>query len=159
LIPDGPVPLDENQPADWRLVRLEPNHIVLDQVFQEVREDLAVERHPASAEGQETCAALQIDPERFTVCWNAKCPVEIGNRKEFHLLQALHTSEGRYVGFADLAEQLGGESFDDIKPVMSRLRKLLKDAGYEDLAACIKTQKGHYGLFLPRNPKVNGAQS
>lgn len=144
--------------SDIRLDRIDVNSLI--RIAVSGRTDLAAEQPPAPADGEITVAAgLQVDPDRFTVRWKGKNPVEIGNRKEFRLLQALHRSEGKYIGFADLAEQLGGDSLDDVKPVMSRLRKILKEAGYEDLAECIKTQKGHYGLILPRNPKVNGAQS
>ncbi len=35
LIPDGPVPLNEHEPIEWRLVRLEPNHSVLDVIARD----------------------------------------------------------------------------------------------------------------------------
>ncbi|MEX2168090.1 MAG: hypothetical protein WD851_02165 [Pirellulales bacterium] len=37
LIPDGPVKIAEGEPANWRLVRLEPNHAILDKVIEEIR--------------------------------------------------------------------------------------------------------------------------
>lgn len=113
---------------------------------------------PEAEVGDPTCA-LEIDVERFSIRWNGNGLIEIGNRKEFRFFQELYSSEGKYIPFAELAERLGGDSFDDVKPIKSRLAKILKDAGHNDLAACIKTQKGHYGLILPRNQKVNGAQS
>ena len=111
------------------------------------------------ASGEATGDGLQIDEERFAIHWNGVGPIEIGNRKEFRLFQELCNSIDKYVTFADLAERLGGDTFDDVKPVKSRLVSILKKAGCEELASCIKTQKGHYGLFLPRNQKVNVAQS
>jgi hypothetical protein len=54
----------------------------------------------------------------------------------------------KYLPVTDLAQKLGGDELDAIAHVKSRLSKLLKDGGYSDLADRIKTQKGHYGLFL-----------
>lgn len=141
-----------------RLNEIDPNSMI--RIAISGRKDVLakVEQSPHEGDGEFACM-LEIDHERFAIKWNGNGFTEIGNRKEFRLIHALYSSVGKYVGFADLAEQLGGDSFDDVKPVMSRLRKLLRDAGHNDLAACIKTQKGHYGLILPRNQKVNGAQS
>ena len=141
-----------------RMDEIAPNSMI--RIAVAGRVDLAVIIAPESPNGQEpTTGGLQIDTERFAVHWKGIGPIEIGNRKEFRLFQELHSSLNKYVSFTDLALRLGGDSFDDVKPVKSRLVGILKEAGCEALAACIKTQKGHYGLFLPRNQKVNGAQS
>jgi len=74
--------------------------------------------------------------------------VEIGNRKEFHLLAILAASRNQYVSHADLAQRLGGDELDSVTHVKSRLTKLLRAVGLAELADRIKSQKGHYGLFI-----------
>jgi hypothetical protein len=92
--------------------------------------------------------ALVIDGARFQITWLGRGPHDVGNRKEFHLLSELWSSRDKYVPHADLAERLGGDDNDKITHVKSRLVKRLKECGLEDLAALIKTQKGHYGLII-----------
>lgn len=91
---------------------------------------------------------LAVDEGTFSIVWRGRDPIEIGNTKEFRLMQVLALEPNKYHPHADLAEKLGGDQLDDLAPTKSRLVKLLKDRGYEDLAGLIKTQKGHYGLFL-----------
>ncbi len=93
-------------------------------------------------------SSLTVDDATFSIRWGTLPPLEIGNKKEFHLLKSLASSPGRYLPFADLAQQLGGDVMDEITHVKSRLIKILKEKGYGALADRIKTQKGHYGLFL-----------
>lgn len=90
----------------------------------------------------------ELNKSAFSLRWKGRKPLEIGNRKEFHLLDALLTGANRYLAHTDLAQKLGGDELDQIGHVKSRLTKLLKDNGYADLAKGIRTQKGHYGLFL-----------
>ncbi len=54
----------------------------------------------------------------------------------------------KYHLFADLAQRLGGDELDNITHIKSRLVALLRENGLNDLAACIKTQKSHYEIFL-----------
>ena len=91
---------------------------------------------------------LVVDEASFSIRWDNLVPLEIGNKKEFRLLQSLASSPNRYLTFANLAQQLGGDELDEITHVKSRLVKMLKEKGYSSLAERIKTQKGHYGLFL-----------
>jgi hypothetical protein len=91
---------------------------------------------------------LVIDETTFSVSWQSGAPLKLGNRKEFRLLHELAKSVGRYVAFSELAERLGGDSMDKLTHVKSRLAKILRENGYEDLATKIKTEKEHYGLFL-----------
>ena len=98
--------------------------------------------HVASVNG------LVLDESLFSITWDGQSPLEIGNRKEFHLLHELAKSAGRYVAFSDLAERLGGDAMDKVTHVKSRLVKILRENGYDDLAKRIKTQKENYGLFL-----------
>jgi 7-cyano-7-deazaguanine synthase in queuosine biosynthesis len=91
---------------------------------------------------------LVIDESTFSVRWQGREPAEIGNKKEFRLLQELAKSAGRYIGFADLAERMGGDPMDKVTHIKSRLVKILQHKGYNDLAERIRTQKEHYGLFL-----------
>lgn len=112
---------------------------------------LPVESPPDDAESEVDAAGnsnIRIDEGTFSVSWNGHGPIEIGNKKEFRLLQELVKNAGRYVAFSELAEQLGGDAMDEITHVKSRLVKLLRDNGFDQLAASIKTQKGHYGLIL-----------
>jgi len=95
-----------------------------------------------------TADGLVLDETAFSISWDGHDPLEIGNRKEFRLLHELAKSAGRYVAFSDLAERLGGDALDKVTHIKSRLVKLLRDNGYDELAAKIKTQKEHYGLFL-----------
>jgi hypothetical protein len=92
---------------------------------------------------------LVIDESTFSVCWRERAPIEIGNRKEFRLFQELDGSRGRYIDFSSLAERLNGDEMSNISHIKSRLVKLLRDRQLHELAACIKTSPGHYGLFLP----------
>jgi len=111
---------------------------------------LPEEPAPKAEEAAATAGAdgLVIDELTFSVRWQGRDPVEIGNKKEFRLLQELAKSVGQYIGFADLAERLGGNAMDKVTHIKSRLVKILQDNGYKDLAERIRTQKEHYGLFL-----------
>jgi len=91
---------------------------------------------------------LVVDESTFKITWQGRGPLEIGNRKEFHLLAQLLTSRGKFIPHTDLAERLGGDQLDKVTHVKSRLVKLLKEGGFEDLADLIKSQKGYYGLFI-----------
>jgi 7-cyano-7-deazaguanine synthase in queuosine biosynthesis len=91
---------------------------------------------------------LVIDESTFKVTWRDRGPLEIGNRKEFHLLAILASARDQYISHTDLAQRLGGDELDKVTHVKSRLVKFLKENGLEDLANRIKSQKGHYGLFI-----------
>jgi hypothetical protein len=93
---------------------------------------------------------LTIDKSTFKITWQGLGPLEFGNRKEFHLLTLLADSRDQYISHTDLAQRLGGDELDKVTHVKSRLVKLLKENGLEDLANRIKSQKGHYGLFISR---------
>ncbi len=90
---------------------------------------------------------FDVDRERFSVRWGNKT-CQLGNTKQFLMMEALATNCARFLSFSDLAEQMGGDDQDDIRPIRSRLRSALRDAGMTDLDKCIKTECGHYGLFL-----------
>jgi len=70
---------------------------------------------------------LLIDELTFSVSWRGRESIELGNKKEFRLLEELAKSPGNYIAFADLAERLGGDAMDDITHIKSRLVKLLKN--------------------------------
>ena len=91
---------------------------------------------------------LVVDPDGFSVQWNGKGPFEIGNKKEFWLLNALSKSPKKYIAFSDLSEQIGNDEQDKVTHIKSRLVTLLRKHGLADLASLIKTQKEHYGLFI-----------
>lgn len=91
---------------------------------------------------------LVIDEAAFKIIWQGRGPLELGNRKEFHLLAQLWMSCGQYIPHTDIAQRLGGDELDKVTHVKSRLVKLLKEHGFDDLANLIRSQKGHYGLFL-----------
>ena len=91
---------------------------------------------------------LVIDESAFQISWQGNGPHPVGNKKEFHLLSQLWIARGRFVSHTDLAERLGGDDNDKVTHIKSRLVKFLKDRGLTDLAGMIKTQKGHYGLFI-----------
>ena len=92
---------------------------------------------------------LVVDESKFTVRWKKNASVFLGNTKEFRLLQSLWQSEGQYIEVNDLASRLGGDEFAKIAPVKSRLVGKLRNNGLSELAGFIRTQTGHYGLFLP----------
>lgn len=110
-------------------------------------EPVLTEPHERPAETAAT-DGLVIDEATFSVSWQGREAVPIGNKKEFRLLQELAQAAGQYVAFTELAERLGGDAMDEVTHIKSRLVKLLRDNGLSDLASRIKTQKGHYGLFL-----------
>jgi hypothetical protein len=91
---------------------------------------------------------LVIDEATFKITWEGRGPLYVGNRKELHLLAQLWSSRNQYISHTDLAQRLGGDELDKVTHVKSRLVKLLKERGLEDLADRIKSQKGHYGLFI-----------
>ncbi len=91
---------------------------------------------------------LVVDETTFSVTWDGRESLKLGNTRQFRLLQELANSADQYVTFAELAERLGGDAMDSITPTKSRLVAALKQGGYEDLATRIKTQTGHYGLFI-----------
>lgn len=91
---------------------------------------------------------LVIDETAFQITWQGNGPHLVGNKKEFHLLSQLWTARGRFVSHTDLAERLGGDDNDKVTHIKSRLVKYLKERGLTDLAGMIKTEKGHYGLFI-----------
>lgn len=72
----------------------------------------------------------------------------MGNTRQFRLIEALDKSRKVFLAFATLADRMGGDALDDIRTVKCRLVKELRDADMAELTACIKTQDGHYGLFL-----------
>jgi hypothetical protein len=91
---------------------------------------------------------LVVDENTFSVKWKDR-RAEMGNRKEFRLLLELAKSEGRFVTYRDLADRLGGGQLDDIRHVKSRLVKQLRQHKLDELANRVRTEPGHYGLFLP----------
>jgi 7-cyano-7-deazaguanine synthase in queuosine biosynthesis len=91
---------------------------------------------------------LVVDQATFKITWQGRGPLEIGNRKEFHLLSFLASSRDQYISHTDLAQRLGKDQLDTVTHIKSRLVKFLKKNGFEDLARRIKSQKGHYGLFI-----------
>lgn len=95
-----------------------------------------------------TDGELQVDEAAFAISWMGLGPIHLGNRKEFHLLSLLSTARNKYLSHADLAQRLGGDELDAVTHVKSRLVKLLKEKGLDALAAKIKAQRGHYGLFF-----------
>jgi 7-cyano-7-deazaguanine synthase in queuosine biosynthesis len=101
---------------------------------------------PTGANGQNE--PLVIDETTFKITWQGREPLEIGNRKEFHLLTLLASSRNQYISQTDLAQGLGGDELDKVTHIKSRLVKFLKNNGLEDLASRIKSQRGHYGLFI-----------
>jgi DNA-binding response OmpR family regulator len=104
-------------------------------------------RHIPGTPTDEHNGSLAIDEANFTITWQ-KRSLPIGNRKEFHFLAQLWHSREKFVTHADLAERLGGDQLDKVTHIKSRLVKLLKDNGFDDLAGRIKSQRGHYGLFI-----------
>ena len=127
--------------SQLRLGDLPPN-CLLSMAFSSGRE---FPGEPATVAGID---GLVVDESTFSVTWQGRPPVEIGNKKEFRLLQELAKSPGRYVAHADLAKLLGGDAMDNITHIKSRLVKLIDANGHSDLAECIRTETGHYGLFL-----------
>ena len=90
---------------------------------------------------------FQGDRSTFSVRWKGlEC--HLGNTRQFALLEVLAKSTGKYLTFQELAELMGGDQLDDVRHVKYLLAKALREAGMADLAACIKTQRGHYGLFF-----------
>jgi hypothetical protein len=88
-----------------------------------------------------------LEESTFTVHYLGR-HCDLGNTRQFALLRQLVLSRGKYVDFTALAERMGGDDGDDIRPVKCRLVKALGDAGMSDLAEGISTQDGHYGLFV-----------
>ena len=111
--------------------------------------EIVIEQNPSNR-AKPSCPSrpLVIDEPTFSISWQKGEPLTLGNRKEFHLLAALWASCNQYVPHTELAQQLGGDAFDKLTHIKSRLVKLLRHAGLENLANLIKTQKGHYGLFI-----------
>jgi hypothetical protein len=104
-------------------------------------------RHIPGTPTDEHNGSLVIDETTFTITWRNRS-LPIGNKKEFHFLSELLKSRDSFVAHTDLAERLGGDELDKITHIKSRLVKLLKKNGFDDLAGRIKSQKGHYGLFI-----------
>lgn len=91
---------------------------------------------------------LIVDQERFEITWNGNGPHHLGNTKAFHLLHQLWLARGKYVEHGTLAERIGGDENDTVTHVKSRLVKVLKDLGLQELAGLIRKQTGYYGLFI-----------
>ena len=93
---------------------------------------------------------LLVDNSDFSVTFGERPALVIGNNKMFHLLLHLSNGEGRFIPFLELTELLGGDALDEstLKPVKCRLCTILRLNGYSSLARRVKSQRGHYGLFL-----------
>ncbi len=65
---------------------------------------------------------------------------------------ALVNCRDRFMTHADLLEQMGGDALDiaGLKVTKRRLIEKLTEKKATDLAECIQSQRGHYGLIFPR---------
>ena len=93
---------------------------------------------------------IQLNEATFSVRIGERTPCFLGNSKPYRLLDALARSPNRFIQFLDLATAIGGDAndFDALPVTKCRLAKRLRQEGYDDLAKSIRTQPGHYGLFL-----------
>lgn len=92
--------------------------------------------------------ALVINESTFSVTWQGKGPIELGCRREFRLLTLLAASKNSFVTHVELLQGLGSDDQDKIAHTKCRMVKLLKAKELDELAECIKSQVGHYGLFI-----------
>lgn len=96
----------------------------------------------------EALSQVRVDESTFAVHWEGKT-CQLGHTQQFRLIQQLEKEPRKFLPFALLATRMGGCPDDNIAHVKSRLVKTLQEAGMSELADCIRTQTGYYGLFLP----------
>lgn len=94
-------------------------------------------------------ADITINKSAFTVCLVNKPPLRLGNTDEFRFLCALIERVNTFVAHADLAELLGKDClYAGPKVLKFRLAQKLRKGDYKSLANAIRSETGHYGLFL-----------
>jgi hypothetical protein len=93
---------------------------------------------------------LSLDDPTFSLTWRGKTCF-LGNNGSFKLLKLLESRRGRYIGHNEIGEMCCDDDLatgSAIRQLKKRLVKHLKDCKMDALAAAIKTQPSHYGLFL-----------
>jgi hypothetical protein len=93
---------------------------------------------------------LSLDDRTFSITWRGKTCF-LGNNGSFKLLKLLESRRGRYIGHNEIGEMCCDDELatgSAIRQLKKRLVKQLIDRKMDDLAAAIKTQRSHYGLFL-----------
>jgi hypothetical protein len=95
------------------------------------------------------------DSTTFTVHYRGR-ECALGPGRGFQFLKRLADSPNQWVPNAELSEASGGDDVNDIlAPVKSRLCNRLNEAGMGDLANCILSERGHYGLFLDGQTRIS----